>query len=104
MGDPGVCGQRVRPGGHLPARLQIADSSATAGRAERAVREPDVASPAPRRAVLGEAGAAIEEGHSRGDLMLDAAIMALCREHGVTTILSADRDFRRFPSITLQPL
>jgi len=49
-------------------------------------------------------GAAIEEGHSRGDLMLDAAIMALCREHGVTTILSADRDFRRFPSIALQPL
>jgi len=36
--------------------------------------------------------------------MLDAAIMALCREHGVTTILSADRDFRRFPSIALQPL
>ena len=36
--------------------------------------------------------------------LLDAAIMALCREHGVTTILSADRDFRRFPSIALQPL
>ncbi len=48
--------------------------------------------------------ATIEEGHARGDLVLDAGIVALCREHGVTTILSADRDFRRFPSISFRPL
>lgn len=47
---------------------------------------------------------AVEEGGARGNLVLDAAIVAVCREHGIGTILSADRDFRRFPSITLQAL
>lgn len=36
--------------------------------------------------------------------MTDAVIVALCREHGVDTVVSNDRDFRRFPTITWQPL
>jgi len=37
--------------------------------------------------------------------LLDAGIVALCREQGVTTtILSADRDFRRFAAIFLRSL
>jgi len=47
---------------------------------------------------------AVEEGGASGNLVLDAEIVALCREHGVTTVLSNDRDFRRFPSITLRSL
>lgn len=48
--------------------------------------------------------AAIDEGAATGNLVLDASIVATCREHGVTTILTNDLDFRRFPSITVLPL
>lgn len=46
----------------------------------------------------------IEESRVRGGLVTDAVIVALCREHGVDTVLSNDRDFRRFPMIEWQPL
>ena len=36
----------------------------------------------------------------RGNLVTDAHIATLMRQHGVATIWSADRDFRRFPGIT----
>lgn len=43
----------------------------------------------------------------RGDLVSDAHVAALMREHGVSTIWTSDRGFRRFPGITardpLQP-
>lgn len=44
-------------------------------------------------------GEVLDDGEARGDLVLDAAIVALCREHGVDSILTNDRDFRRFTSI-----
>jgi toxin-antitoxin system PIN domain toxin len=36
----------------------------------------------------------------RGNLVTDAHIAALMRQHGVTTIWTADRDFRRFADVT----
>ncbi len=48
--------------------------------------------------------AALDEGQANGNLVLDAEIVALCREHGVRAVLSNDRDFRRFPSVQLQTL
>ena len=39
--------------------------------------------------------ASIEAG-ARGNLVFDVQIVALCREHGISTILTNDRDFRRF--------
>ncbi len=42
---------------------------------------------------------AIESGAASGNLVHDAHIAALAREHGVTTILSADRDMARFPGL-----
>ncbi len=48
--------------------------------------------------------AALDEAGGAGNLVLDAEIAAVCREHGVTTILTEDRDFRRFPSITPRSL
>lgn len=36
----------------------------------------------------------------RGDLVSDAHIAALMRQHGVTLIWTADRDFRRFDGLT----
>lgn len=38
----------------------------------------------------------------RGNLVPDAHIVALMREHGVSTIWSHDRDFRKFRGITVK--
>lgn len=35
--------------------------------------------------------------------MTDAAIVAICREHAVGTVLSTDRDVSRFEGIDWQP-
>ena len=48
--------------------------------------------------------AAMDEADANGNLVLDAEIVAVCREHGVTTILSEDRDFRRFSTMSLRTL
>lgn len=47
---------------------------------------------------------AVVEAGARGNLVLDAEIVAVCREHGATTILTEDRDFRRFPRISVRRL
>lgn len=41
---------------------------------------------------------------ARGNLIYDAQIAALCREHGVDVILSDDRDFARFKGVRVQTL
>ena len=40
--------------------------------------------------------AAARDADARGNLMFDAQIAALCREHGIGSILTNDRDFERF--------
>lgn len=40
------------------------------------------------------------EASARGNLIFDAQIAAVCREHGVTEILTEDRDFARFSSLS----
>lgn len=42
------------------------------------------------------------EGQVRGDLVTDAHIAALMRRHEVRTILTRDRDFRRFEGIRVR--
>jgi predicted nucleic acid-binding protein len=39
---------------------------------------------------------AAREADARGNLAFDAAIVAICRESGVTALLTEDRDFDRF--------
>ena len=39
---------------------------------------------------------------ARGNLVFDAQIAALCREHGISTILTNDRDFRRFDHLRVR--
>ena len=41
----------------------------------------------------------LEESKVVGPRVHDARIAALCLEHGATSLLSADRDFSRFPSL-----
>jgi len=48
--------------------------------------------------------ATITAGEATGNLVFDAQIAALCREHGVERLLSEDRDFHRFPFLSLVAL
>ncbi len=47
----------------------------------------------------------LEMGHVAGQMVHDARIAALCLQHGVRELWSADRDFSRFPTLrTVNPL
>lgn len=43
-----------------------------------------------------------KEGDARGNLVHDAHIAAIAAEHGVTELLSADRDLLRFPTLPVR--
>jgi hypothetical protein len=45
--------------------------------------------------------AVVRESGVAGNLIHDAHIAALCLEHGVTEIITGDRDFHRFPGLTV---
>jgi uncharacterized protein len=40
--------------------------------------------------------------HVRGNLVLDAHLVALMHQHGVSTMWSRDRDLRKFDGITVR--
>lgn len=44
----------------------------------------------------------LKESGVTGNLVHDAHIAALCLEHGITELISGDRDFTRFPSLTVR--
>ena len=44
------------------------------------------------------------ESGARGNLIMDAQIVAVQREHGAGTIVTEDHDFRRFTGISVQTL
>ncbi len=44
----------------------------------------------------------LEESGVSGNLIHDAHIAALCLEHGIRELISGDRDFARFPSLTVR--
>lgn len=48
--------------------------------------------------------AAMKEGAMSGNLVFDAQIVALCREHGVSALLTEDRDFDRFSGFRTEHL
>lgn len=66
----------------------------------------------PSLVVLGESAdhwiqmrATLVQGQIKGPIVHDARIAAICKAHGVTEFLTADRDFSRFPSlVTRNPL
>ena len=41
---------------------------------------------------------------AKGNLVFDAQIVALCREHWIATILTNDRDFDRFHDLNVRVL
>jgi predicted nucleic acid-binding protein len=44
----------------------------------------------------------IEQSGATGNLVHDAHIAALCLEHGITELITADRDFARFPGLRVR--
>ena len=46
----------------------------------------------------------VRRADARGNLMFDAQIAALCREHGIAAILTNDRDFERFDRLQVRYL
>jgi toxin-antitoxin system PIN domain toxin len=75
-----------------PSTLEEATSALEGLLASPGVR---VLSPGPRYAAL--LMEAVRAGRTTGNLALDAQIAAVCREHGVSLLLTLDRDFTRFP-------
>lgn len=47
---------------------------------------------------------AATDADARGNLIFDAGIVAICREAGVTELLTEDRDFRRFSGFQAREL
>jgi len=47
---------------------------------------------------------AVREADATGNLVFDAQLAALCREHGVSAWLTEDRDFDRFPGLRTERL
>lgn len=43
--------------------------------------------------------AVLGKSHARGNLVFNAQIVALCREHGIRSLLTSDRDFQRFEGL-----
>ena len=46
----------------------------------------------------------VHQGQTVGNLVHDAHIAALLLEHGVAELITADRDFSRFPGLRVRPL
>ena len=46
----------------------------------------------------------IRDGGTVGNLVFDAQIVAVCREHGVSCLLTEDRDFDRFRRLRTERL
>ena len=72
----------------------------------RAVEQVEAWFQSPTLVMLAESGgywkqlrATLEEGKIRGPRVHDARIAAICVDHGVKELWSADRDFNRFPSL-----
>ena len=82
-----------------PSPLDVALAAVDALVAAPSVRLllPGQAFPAHFAACARAAGAA-------GNLVFDAQIAAVCREHGVDQLLTADRDFARFADVTVVTL
>lgn len=55
----------------------------------------------PGRSYFAQLGQEVRAADARGNLVYDAQIAALLREHGVREICSFDRDFLRFPGLRL---
>jgi predicted nucleic acid-binding protein len=50
---------------------------------------------------VAELRSALEQGRINDPQIPDARIAAICRDHGVRALWTSDRNFRRFPTLTV---
>ena len=67
---------------------------------ERLLESPSVRLLTPGAGFMGHFGEACRQGAVRGNLAFDAQVVAVCREHGISEILTEDRDFKRFEGMS----
>lgn len=70
----------------------------------RLLASPSVTVVVPGPAYPGLLAEAIREANAIGNLVFDAQIVALCRENGISRLLTEDRDFDRFKSLGTERL
>lgn len=66
---------------------------------DRLVESPTCRVLSPGERFLELFAAALRDAEARGNLVFDAQIVAVCREHGARQLLTLDRDFDRFSGI-----
>ena len=71
---------------------------------ERLLRSPSLVLLVPTERFKAMLLSVIRELQIKGNPVFDAQIGALCREHGVTTLLPEDRDFDRFTGLQIERL
>jgi uncharacterized protein len=67
---------------------------------DRLLESPSVRLLLPGETYPGKFRTVCEQAEVRGNLAFDAQIVAACMEHGVDELVTADRDFGRFPAIS----
>jgi len=76
------------------------DLSVAADFLARLLSSPTVRLLAPGASYWGHLRRALMQADARGNLAYEAQIAAVCAEHGATRLVTADRDFARFASLT----
>ncbi|MYE00789.1 MAG: type II toxin-antitoxin system VapC family toxin [Alphaproteobacteria bacterium] len=105
MGAAGLLRHRVYARRYAQARIQPTVEHCAGGRFHRRARcAPTCEVVRPGGAFIDRLLAAAHEADARGNLMFDAQIVALCREHGVDEVLTNDRDFARFDGLRMRRL
>ncbi|MGH2731353.1 MAG: TA system VapC family ribonuclease toxin [Actinomycetota bacterium] len=89
----------LRLGTHSSVFEQPLSTEAARENITALLRLPHVRSPGELEGFWPVLERACAEGVVRGNLVSDAHLVALMRQHGVSTIWTSDRDFRRFEGI-----
>lgn len=73
---------------------------AAIGQVEAWLESPSLVLLAETQGYWAELRSALEQGRISGPQVHDARVAAICRDHGVRELWTADRDFSRFPQLT----
>ena len=100
-----VIGEFIRvmthPQGPIPRRVP---PKVAMDAIDRLLASPSVSLLLPGRRYLPLLRALVADAEPKGNAIFDAQVAAVALEHGATTILTNDKEFRRFSGITVQRL
>ncbi len=104
-GIPVFClGEFIRVVTHERVFVPPTGSADACTAVERWLESPTCQVLVPGARYVGLLAEAIRESGATGNLVFDAQIVAVCREAGVRSLLTADRDFARFPGFRVLSL